>query len=489
MPDPRSAAEVVIGRAPLARADYEAVVYAGARVRASTERLARHRRALEHRLDEGAVVYGVNTGFGGEVTRAIPPERVREVQAATITSSAQGIGAPLPPVVVRGAMLLKAQAHAQGPPAVRPALVDAMTAMLNANVSPVVPTIGSTSCADLVQQAHIGMALIGHADVVRDGVMCTLAEAGLEPIVLAAKEGGSLVNDASVTVARAIHAQRRAERLIRIADEIAAMTLEALGGHPSAFDERLVRWRPHPGALATAAHLRTLLAGTHLAARGSRPHDPYSLRCLPQVHGTARDALATLDAVLDVEIGSIGDNPIALEDGTALSGGNFHGAPLGVPLDAAALATADVAALAQARVHQLLHPLPDCDLPHKLAVDPEAGLGLLMLDTLALGLLAEARVSARPASLESGRVDQMEDHLAMAGLAAQGLDVVVDIAERVLMVELACASQALDFAGVERAAPATRELHAKVRQRLAFADSERRIDVETLRPLVAHADG
>lgn len=484
MTEHHKAAEIVIGRGPLAREEYEAVVYAGARVSADTRRLARHRCALERRLDEGAVVYGVNTGFGGDVTRAIPDERVLAVQRATITSSAQGSGRPLSAVVVRGALLLKAQAHAQGPPAVRPELVDAMTAMLNADATPVVPELGSTSCADLIQQAHIGLALIGEHDVVQAGELVSLADAGLRPITLAPKEGGSLVNDASVTVALAIHAQRRAEHLIDTADRVAAMTLEAFGGHPSAFDERLVRCRPHPGAMATAERLRALLAGTQLTERGSRPHDPYSLRCLPQVHGAARDVLACLKRVLDIEIGSIGDNPIVLDDGTVLSGGNFHGAPMGVPLDAAALAAVDVAALAQARVHQLLHPLPDSDLPEKLALDPEAGLGFLMLDTLALALLGEARVRARPASLESGRVDEMEDHLAMSGLAARELDAVVELAERVLLVELACAAQALDFAGTNLAAPATRRLHAQVRELLDFADSERRVDVERLRPLV-----
>ncbi|HMJ95327.1 MAG TPA: aromatic amino acid ammonia-lyase [Thermoleophilaceae bacterium] len=479
-----SSAEVLLGRRPLARAEYDAVVHGGARVSFDGRKLARHREQLEQRLAEGAVVYGVNTGFGAEATRAIPRARVVEVQHNTIRASAQGNGPPLHPRIVRGAMLLKAQSYAQGPPAVRPALVEALVAMINSGATPSIPDIPSPSCADLVQQAHIGLALIGEAPVWLDGELVPLESAGLRPLALAAKEGGSLVNDASLTIALALEAEREAGALVASAERTAAMTLEALGGHTAAFDELLVGCRPHRGALDAAAHLRRLLEGTQLAERCARPQDPYCLRCLPQVHGAVRDAVTVLRSVLDVEVGGIGDNPIVLEDGTVMSGGNFHAEAVAIPVDAVSLSMVEVAALSQARIQQLVHPLPDGDLPPKLAVKPNAGLGLTMLDTLALATLAEARVRATPATLGSGRVDEMEDHLPMTAIGVRSLRIVTGLAAQVVAIELACAAQALDFAGTQRASPAARDLHAAVREHVPFAAYDQPLDLAKLSTLV-----
>jgi histidine ammonia-lyase len=477
-------AAVLLGAGPLTRENYDAVVREGAPVRLDASRMTAHRRQLERRLSEGAVVYGVNTGFGAEATRSVPPERIVSVQRNTLLSSAQGDGPALPERVVRGAMLLKAQSWAQGPPGVRPDLVEALVAMLNAGVTPVVPDMPSTSCADLIQQAHIGLALVGEGEVTVDGERRPARETGLATVELAAKEGGSLVNDASTTIAFAIEAEREATALVAAAERVAAMTLEALGGHRAAFDERLVRLRPHQGILESAAHMRELLAGSRLTERGTRPHDPYCLRCLPQVHGAVRDSLATLREALDVEIGGVGDNPLVFEDGSVLSGGNFHAEPIALPLDAARLALAELATLSQARIQQLVHPLPDVDLPPKLAVDPEAGLGLVMLDTLAIAKVAEIRTSAAPATLASGRVDEMEDHLPMASPAARSLRTLAGLVSEVLAMEVACAAQALDFAGVELASAHAQGLHASVRRVVPFAASESRVAFDRLEPVV-----
>jgi histidine ammonia-lyase len=227
--------------------------------------------------------------------------------------------------------------------------------------------------------------------------------------------------------------------------------------------------------------MRELLAGSALLHAPGRPHDPYCLRYLPQVHGAVRDALDHAARAIAVEIAAVGDNPVVIAaDGVTLSGGNFHGEPLALPLDGVAVALAEVAALSQARTAHLVDPRWDVGLPAKLAPDPDEGFGLLMLNTAAAALVSEARVRARPASLESIGVDPMEDHVSMAAVAARGALAVLEIARRVVAIELACAGQAVEIQGVEHAAAPARALHAALRERVPFAAADGRVDVEPL---------
>lgn len=479
-----SAEPVVLDGGRLRWEAYEAVVYDGAPVRlAAHAAIEAHRAELERQVSGGAVLYAVNTGHGSDAARVVPAEAIARVQTNTVRSHAQGVGALAREVIVRGAMLVKAQAYAQGPAALSPAVADGLVGLLNAHVHPVVPLQGSQSASgDLIPNAHIGLALMGEGEVTVDGHRRPAAGAlPCPPLRPAMKDGVGLTNDCAFTAALAFDAVRGATRLVERAEAVAAMSLQGLRGYPEAFDQRLVALRPHPGAVEAAAHMRDLLAGSALLRAPGRPHDPYCLRCLPQVHGAVRDALRYARGAIEVEISSIGDNPVVIAaDRVTLSGGNFHGEPLALPLDTIALALAEIAALSQARTAHLVDPAWDIGLPPKLTTDPAEGFGLLMLNTAAAALVSEARVRARPASLESIGVDPMEDHVSMAAVAARGALAVLDIVRRVVAIELACAGQALDFQGPERASAPARALHAAVRERVAFVAEDGPVDIERL---------
>jgi histidine ammonia-lyase len=478
---------VVIGEQPLSWEGYEAVTYQGAAVKLSDRnRIDEHRAVLEHLVDDGTVVYSVNTGYGAEAGRVIPRELIGHVQLDTLRSHAVGVGDPAPSVIVRGQMLLKAQAYAQGPAGLRHDIVAALVDALNHDVRPYVPVQGSQSASgDLIPNAHLGLALVSEGEVLVGGTRQPAAVAGLAPLELAMKEGVALTNDCSFAAALAIDAIRDARRVVERAEEVAAMSLQALRGYPEAYDERLVGCRPHPGALASATHMRELLDGSDLLRAPGRPHDPYSLRCIPQVHGAIRDALDYARTAVGIELRSIGDNPIVLaEDGIALSGGNIHGEPIAIPLDTVTIAIIELATLSQRRTHHLVNCPFAVGLPPKLTPHPEHSFGLLLLNTAAAGLVSELKSASTPASVESIGVDVMEDHVSMAAVSARQAKAAVELARTVISIELACAAQGLDFQGADSASPPTRRLHKAVRDRVAFALHDAPIDVTPLRELV-----
>ena len=458
---------VSIGTRPLSWKDYEDVVYHGATVTiADRDRISRHRAALTRRLDAGAVIYSVNTGYGAEAGNPIPADALAQMQVNTITSHAIGFGPLADEAVSRGMLLLIAQSAAQGPPALRIEIVDALVRALNERRHPPIPSIGSHSASDLVPCAHLALGLLAS-----------------EPrLTLEAKEG-SLANNSAFCTALAAAAVRAAIRLIDAAEEVAAMTLQAIRGYPEAFDERLVALRPHPGALQSAAHMRRLLAGSTLLRGPGRPHDPFSLRCLPQVHGAIRDAVAHAHTAVRTELCSVSDNPIVLTDGTSLSGGNFHGAPIGLPIDGVSLALGELATMSAQRTRLLV--AGTLGTPPKLTTDPVRRQGLLMAPAVAGALVAECRQRGAPASRESIPTDLMEDHVSMAALAARQAIEVATLARRVLAVELTCAAQALDLTGTDGASFTALQLHANVRSRLAFIDEDQPIDFDVLLDVLA----
>jgi histidine ammonia-lyase len=477
---------VVIGDRPLTWGDYELVVYEGVTVEISAKsRAAEHRAVLEDLIAEGQVIYSVNTGYGAEASKRVAPEAINRMQLNTLRSHAVGIGDPVPETIARGQMLLKAQAYAQGPAGLRPDVTQVLVDALNAGAFPVIPELGSQSASgDLIPNAHLGLALTGEGEVIADGVRRPAAAAGLSSIQPAMKEGVALTNDCSFAAALAIDAVRSTGRLIEHAEQTAAMTLQALRGYPEAFDTRLVERRPHRGALETAAHLRELVSGSELLRAATRPHDPYSLRCVPQVHGAIRDAVAYARAALDVELNAIGDNPVVLaDDGVALSGGNIHGEAIAIPMDTVTIAIVELATLSQRRTHHLLSGALDANLPPKLSPSHEDSFGLLLLNTAAAALVSESKTLAVPASIESIGVDHMEDHVSMAALAARKAGVVLGLARTVIAIELACAAQAIDFTGVDRASMPTKRLHQAVRQLVPFAEADAPLDVTPLREL------
>lgn len=478
---------VIVGAGPLGWDDYDAVVYGGAPVvLAPGNRIEEHRAELERQLAAGEVIYSVNTGYGADAGRIIPPEAIERVQINTLRSHAMGVGDPAPEEIVRGQLLLKAQAYAQGPAAVRRVVVESLLQALNERIHPAVPLQGSQSASgDLIPNAHLGLVLAGEGEVVVDGRVRPASRTNLPPIAPAAKEGVSLTNDCSFASALAFDAVRTALRLVERAELAAAATLQALKGFPEAFDERLVGARPHPGAAAAAAHMRRLLAGSELLHAAGRPHDPYCLRCLPQVHGAVRDALAYARAAVETEIASVGDNPLVFAaDRTTISGGNFHGEPIAIPLDTVAVAICELAAYSQRRIHQLVDPAFDVGLPPKLSPQPDERFGLLLLNTAAAALVSECRSLAAPASIESIAVDPMEDHVSMAAVAARKAGAVGELARRVVGIELVCAVQALEFHRPARASRPVEELCIRVRERVPFVDADRPLRVEAVLDLV-----
>ena len=477
-----------IGVEPLSWVGYEAVVYRGATVAIDpANAAARHRAVLEALVGGGGVVYSVNTGYGADASRTVPADAIGRVQLNTVRSHAQGIGDPAPETIVRGQMLLKAAAYLYGPAGLRPVVAERLVDLLNRRIHPVVPLRGSQSASgDLIPNAHVALALIGEGEVWLDGARVAAEAAGIDRWQPAMKEGVALTNDCSFAAALAIDAIRASERLVEQAELVAAMTLQALRGYPDAYDERLIACRPHAGARAAAAAMRAHLAGSTLLRHPGRPHDPYSLRCIPQVHGAIRDALSYARAALTIEITSIGDNPVVIADDDAtLSGGNIHGEPIAIPMDTLAIALCELAALSQRRTQHLVDCPFDIGLPAKLTADPSEQFGMLLHNTAAAALVSELRGCATPAATESIGVDTMEDHVSMAAVAARKARHAAGLARSVVAIELLCAAQALDFQQPGNASPAVRVLHRAVREHVSFQTADRPTSTARLEELLA----
>lgn len=472
-----------LGERPLTFEEYATVLGGDARVELSAHARAgmvRHRDSLLRQLDSGVRMYGVNTGYGADSRNALAREDIRTVQRNTLTSHAAGTGEEVSFDLVRGMLLLKANVLAQGLSAVRPEVVELIAALLNHDIMPIVPAQGSLSASgDLVPQGHLGQALIGEGRVRVNGEVRLAADAltaaGLSPLVPEEKEGLALVNGTAFTTAWALRNVAQTERLLQAADVVASMTLQALRGFVNACDGRVTLARPHPGAVASAANVRALTAGSRLAnGPKSRVHDPYCLRCLPQVHGASRDAWAYAHRAVEIELNANTDNPLVFPDNDEwVSGGNFHAQPVGIPMDTLTIAVAEIASIAQRRTQQLVTPVYDDGLPDKLSRHPERNIGLFMLNTTAAALVSENKTLSFPASVDSIAVDTTEDHVSMASVAARKCSQVIRNTANVLALELICAAQALDFHDLADASTPARAVHAFVRSEIAFAEEDR----------------
>ena len=406
--------------------------------------------------DESPRVYGVNTGFGALAETRISPGDIRTLQHNLLRSHSCGVGDPLPTEVVRAMMLLRAQVLALGFSGVRPVVVDTLLAMLNHGVHPVIPSQGSVGASgDLAPLAHLASVLIGEGSAEFGGAVFPGAEAmsraGVAVIALEAKEGLSLINGTQFMLAYGALTLLDAEALARCADVAGAMSLEALKGSGRPFEERVVAVRPHPGALDVARNLRTLLAASEIAESHrdcGKVQDPYSLRCMPQVHGASRDAMRWVREVLSREMNSVTDNPLVFlggEGAEVVSGGNFHGQPLAFALDLLAMACAELANISERRVEQLVNPALSSGLPPFLA--PHTGLdsGFMIAQVTAASLVTENKILCHPASVDSipssaGR----EDHVSMGATSALKASRVVRNARMAVAIEMLAAAQGLD---------------------------------------------
>jgi histidine ammonia-lyase len=416
--------------------------------------MAASRKTVERAVANGKQIYGITTGFGRFADVAIPRERLTELQRNLVRSHAAGVGEPLSDGVVRAMMALRANALARGRSGIRVSTVETLLEMLAADVLPVVPEKGSVGASgDLAPLAHLALALTGEGDVRRSGRVVraarALKDAGISPVTLEAKEGLALVNGVQMSVAVGGLALFRAIRLSRVADFAGAASVDAARGSDAAFDARVIAARPHPGAIASARNLRKLLAGSAIreSHRGcGKIQDNYALRCMPQVHGAARDAFAHAREVLEREMNSATDNPLVFaERGDVVSGGNFHGAPVGLVLDYAAIAAADLASISERRIEKLVNPALS-DLPAFLVEEGGLHSGLMMAQVTAAALVSESKALAHPASVDSIPTSAArEDHVSMSPIAARKLAAIVENLELVLGIELVVAFQAMEF--------------------------------------------
>ena len=469
---------------------------------AARDRVRRARAVVEAHLEDGRAHYGINTGFGTLAEVRIAREDLGRLQRNLVLSHAAGVGAPLPAAEARALMLLRANVLAKGVSGIREETLDLLLALLDRGVLPVVPERGSVGASgDLAPLAHLALLLIGEGEALvargdavpeRMPAVEALRRAGLAPVALQPKEGLALVNGTQAMAAVGTLALMRAERLATVADLAGAMTLEGLLGSHRPFLPEIQAARGQPGQIAAAARLRELLAGSELNASHQGPdchkvQDPYSLRCMPQVHGAARDGLAFCRGVLAREVNGATDNPLVFPDtGEIVSGGNFHGQPVALALDVLAIAASHLAAISERRVEQLVNPSLS-GLPPFLA--PRLGLdsGFMIAQVTSAALVSENKVLCHPASVDSipssaGR----EDHVSMGMTAALKARQVVENVRTCLAVELLVAAQALDLRAPLRPARKVAEAHARIRAVVPHLSEDRPLhrDIEAVCRLV-----
>jgi histidine ammonia-lyase len=454
-----------------------AVAHADDRVRISLrgmEKMLASRRFVEDAMLSKQPVYALNTGVGLLANIMLGPSEIEEMQINLVRSHCAGVGAPLSREIVRGLMIIRANVLAKGHSGIRPVIAERICDLLNVGITPVIPSRGSVGASgDLAPLAHMALILIGEGMAEFEGEVLPasvcLARAGLEPLQLQAKEGISLLNGTQAMLSIGCLQIVALEKLFAAAQVTAALTMEALRGTPVPFDARLHEVRPHPGQMHSASHMAGLLANSPIPrtqGEDRRIQDAYCLRCIPQVHGAAWDALQQARRVFEIELNSATDNPLVFGD-EILSGGNFHGAPLALNLDFLAIAICQVAGISERRTERLCNPSLNEGLPAFLASNPGTESGLMIAQVTAAGLYAEMRVLATPASTGSLPTSgNQEDFVSMGMTSALKLEQAVDLARLIVAVELVAATRALDLLDAGATTPPLQEAMRLFRERV-----------------------
>jgi histidine ammonia-lyase len=490
---------VVLDGGPLTLEMLERAARHGAPVElsAGARRVITASRTFVDRLaGEGAPIYGITTGVGKLKDTLIPAGDRARLQRNLVLSHAGGVGALLADEEVRAVMLLLAAALARGASGVRTELIDSLVACLNRRVHPVVPEQGSLgSSGDLAPLAHVAACLIGEGEAWMEGRRVPAREAldraGLAPLQLAAKEGLALLNGTHLMAGLGALAVIDASRLEQVADIAGAMSLEALMGTNAAFDVRIHALRPHPGQLASAENLRRLTAESAIIASHrdcTRVQDAYSLRCMPQVHGAAREAIAFARTIITCELASVTDNPLVFaDDALVLSGGNFHGEPLGLALDTLAIGLAQLAGISERRIDRLVNPLTNEGLPPFLSPHGGVHSGYMIAQYVAAALTSECKRLAQPASVDSIPASGLqEDYNAMAAGSALKARAAIRAVRQVLAIELLLAAQALDLRAPLTPGVGSAAARESVRRRIPPLDEDRylKTDLDAVAGLV-----
>ena len=418
------------------------------------QQLAASRAIVEKLLDSTTPVYGISTGFGNLSQIWISPEEREALQRNLILSHAAGVGECLSEDVVRSAMLMRANSLVKGYSGIRPATVDMLLELLNRGVYPAVPSKGSVGASgDLSPLSHIALVLMGEGKAFVAGKLVTGAEAlaavGLSPVAFAAKEGLALINGTQIMTAVGALVVHDAALLMKAADIAAAMSLEALRGTRTAYDERISRIRPHPGQLVTSGNLLKLTDDSRIMESHEhcgKVQDAYSLRCVPQVHGASKDAVRRARETIEIEMNSATDNPLIFPDtGEVISGGNFHGQPVALVMDYLKTALAEIGSISERRVNRMLDAHLS-DLPPFLTAYPGVDSGLMITQYTAAALVSENKVLAHPACVDSIPTSaNQEDHVSMGTIAARQSREILENSRHVIAIEMLVAAQGLDF--------------------------------------------
>jgi histidine ammonia-lyase len=458
-------------------------------------RVQKARDLVEKIASQDAPAYGINTGFGTLSEVRIDKKDLRDLQRNLIVSHAAGVGQPLSEPEARAMLLLRCNVLAKGYSGVRVSTLQLGLNMLNAGVTPVIPDRGSVGASgDLAPLAHLALVFIGEGEAFFDGQRMSgkraLERANLKPIILEAKEGLTLVNGTQAICSVGVTSLVRAEMLAELFDVAGAMTVEGLLGSHTPFVDEVARVRPHAGHKAVAEHLRQVLRDSEIApshVNCSKVQDPYSLRCMPQVHGAARDGISFCKNAFEIEVNAGTDNPLVFADtGLIVSAGNFHGQPVSLALDVLAMALTQLCAISERRVEQMVNPSLS-SLPAFLAKNPGLNSGFMIAQVTSAALVAESRILCHPASVDSipssaGR----EDHVSMGMTAALKARQVTQLATSVLAIELLVAAQALDFRLPLKPGRGVHAAYQLIRQHVTFMESDREVhkDISAVTALI-----
>ena len=487
-----------IGAAPVSLADCAAVLADPVPLSLSPEalpRIAASRQVVDNVLARGATVYGINTGFGKLARTSIPADRLVELQRALVLSHSAGTGPALDDALVRLILVLKAASLSQGASGVRQEVVEALLALANAGVYPVIPAQGSVGASgDLAPLAHLASVLIGEGEVRHGGQVKPGAEglvaAGLEPLILAPKEGLALLNGTQVSTAIAVAGLIRLEQCFAAALLAGALSVDAMAGSDVPFRPEIQQLRGQPGQIAVAGILAELLADSPIRASHidcDRVQDPYSLRCQPQVMGAALDVMEAAAAMLAREAGAVSDNPLVLTaTGEIVSGGNFHAEPVAFAADMLALAAAEIGNLSERRTALLIDPGMS-GLPAFLARDGGVNSGLMIAQVTTAALASENKTLAHPASVDTIPTSAgQEDHVSMATHGARRLLAMTDNLAGIVAIELIAAVEGLEHRKPLSSSPALEALAAPIREKVPplLADRPPAPDIEAVRSLI-----
>lgn len=458
----------------------------------SRELMEASRKIVEDVLISGETVYGVNTGFGALSHISISLEQVDQLQVNLVRSHAAGAGALLDFNTVRAMMLLRANTLAKGLSGVRPIVVETLLSLLNAGIYPSIPSRGSLGASgDLAPLAHMSLVLMGEGEAWFQGAWLSggdaLIRAGIEPLTLKAKEGLALLNGTQMMTALGTLALLKAENLLATAEVASAMTIEAVRGSQKPFDARVAEARPHPGHARSAAIIRNLLADSEIMESHrdcAKVQDAYSLRCIPQVHGAARDLLVSVRRILEIEVNATTDNPLIFPNGDIISQGNFHGEPVAMAMEMLALALCELGSISERRIDKLMNPIFS-ELPAFLAGKAQEGLnsGMMIVHYTAASLVAENKILSHPAVVDTiPTSNDKEDHVSMGATAAHKATRILAHTSWILAAELLAAAEGLEYRGDLKPGRGVWRIYQKIREVVPRLTTDRSLskDVEKL---------